>query len=168
MGLVRTIRNPFWHRCRDCCNGKRQVQNSPDLAVHPANGNRSKGTRVAQRGPAMKRLAIRGLSLGSLALLLACTGCHRRIGEPDDKNELMRPDEVVAFVYMQEIPASVQSTINSINSELRKSDKQSQKKSKESVAAGTVVSSRRKPSARVTQNDTKSWKGGSAPPPAYA
>jgi integrase len=71
-------------------------------------------------------------------------------------------------VYMQEIPASVQSTINSINSELRKSDTQSRKKSKESAAAGTVVSSRRKPSARVTQNDTKSWKGGSAPLPAYA
>jgi integrase len=30
-------------------------------------------------------------------------------------------------VYMQEIPASVQSTINSINSELRKSDKKSRK-----------------------------------------
>jgi integrase len=71
-------------------------------------------------------------------------------------------------VYMQEIPTSVQSTINSINSELRKSDKQSRKKSRESAAAGTVVSSRRKPSARVTQNDTKSWKGGSAPLPAYA
>jgi len=55
----------------------------------------------------MKRLAIRGLSLGSLALLLACTGCHRRIGEPDDKNELMRPDEVVAFdrLYSQNCSA---------------------------------------------------------------
>jgi integrase len=71
-------------------------------------------------------------------------------------------------VYMQEIPASVQSTINSINSELRKSDAKTRKKSKESAPAGTVVSSRRKPSARVTQNDTKSWKGGSAPLPAYA
>src|ERR1700723_2799581 len=65
-------------------------------------------------------------------------------------------------VYMQEISASVQSTINSINSELRKSDKHSRKKSKESASAGTDVSSRRKPSARVTQNDTESWKGGSA------
>ena len=71
-------------------------------------------------------------------------------------------------VYMQEIPASVQSTINSINSELRKSDKQSRKKSKEAAPAGAVVSSRRKPSAHVTQNDTKSWKGGGAPLPAYA
>jgi len=71
-------------------------------------------------------------------------------------------------VYMQEIPASVQSTINSINSELRKSDVPSRKKSKEPAPAGAVVSSRRKPSARVTQNDTKSWKGGSAPLPAYA
>ena len=55
-------------------------------------------------------------------------------------------------VYMQEIPASVQSTINSINSELRKSDKQSRTKSKEPAPAGAVVSSRRKPSARVTQS----------------
>jgi integrase len=71
-------------------------------------------------------------------------------------------------VYMQEIPASVQSTINSINSELRKSDARSRKKSKESASTGAVVSSRRRPSARVTQNDTKSSKGGSAPLPAYA
>jgi integrase len=71
-------------------------------------------------------------------------------------------------VYMQEIPASVQSTINSINSELRKSDAPSRKKSKQSASTGVVVRSRRKPSARVTQNDTKSWKGGSAPLPAYA
>jgi hypothetical protein len=61
-------------------------------------------------------------------------------------------------VYMQEIPASVQSTINSINSELRKSDVPNRKKLKEPAPAGAVVSSRRKASARVTQNDTKSWK----------
>jgi len=71
-------------------------------------------------------------------------------------------------VYMQEIPASVQSTINSINAELRKSDRQSRKKSNESASTGAVVRSRRKPSARVTPNDTKSWKGGSGPLPAYA
>src|SRR5580658_4372859 len=63
-------------------------------------------------------------------------------------------------VYMQEIPASVQSTINSINSELRKSN--------ESASTGSVVRSRRKPSARVTPNDTKSPKGGSVQLPAYA
>jgi integrase len=71
-------------------------------------------------------------------------------------------------VYMQEIPASVQSTINSINSELRKSDAKTRKKSKESAPTGAVVSSRRKPSTRVTQNDTKSWEGGSKHLPAYA
>ena len=71
-------------------------------------------------------------------------------------------------VYMQEIPASVQSTINSINSELRKSETRGRKTPKKSGATGTVVSSRRRPSARVTQNDTKSWKGGGAPLPAYA
>ena len=63
-------------------------------------------------------------------------------------------------VYMQEIPASVQSTINSINSELRKSDIAGRKKSKESAATGSVVRSRRKPSARVTPNDTKLRKEG--------
>src|SRR5580692_4866137 len=62
-------------------------------------------------------------------------------------------------VYMQEIPASVQSTINSINSELRKPETRSRKTPKKSGATGAVVSSRRKPSARVTQHDTKSWKG---------
>lgn len=71
-------------------------------------------------------------------------------------------------VYMQEIPASVQSTINSINSELRKSDAKTRKKSKESAPAGAVVSSRRKGSTRVTQNDTKSREGGSEHLPAYA
>jgi integrase len=71
-------------------------------------------------------------------------------------------------VYMQEIPASVQSTINSIKSELRKSETRTRKTPKKSGAAGAVVRSRRKPFARVTQNDTKSWKGGSAPLPAYA
>jgi len=76
--------------------------------------------------------------------------------------------DTTSDVYMQEIPASVQSTINSINSELRKSDVRSRKKSKESASTGAIVSTRRRPSARVTQNDTKSWKGGSAPLPAYA
>jgi integrase len=71
-------------------------------------------------------------------------------------------------VYMQEIPASVQSTINSINSELRKSNEAGRKKSNESASTGSVVRSRRKPSARVTPNDTKSPKGGSATLPAYA
>jgi hypothetical protein len=71
-------------------------------------------------------------------------------------------------VYMQEIPASVQSTINSINSELRKSNARRRKMSKGAEPTGAVVSSRRKASARVTQNDTKSWEGGSAQLPAYA
>jgi integrase len=68
-------------------------------------------------------------------------------------------------VYMQEIPASVQSTINS---ELRKSDLRSRKKSNAAVPTGAVVRSRRKPSSRVTPNDTKSLRGGSAQLPAYA
>jgi integrase len=71
-------------------------------------------------------------------------------------------------VYMQEIPESVQLTINSINSELRKSGSKSRKSTKNSAATGTVVRSRRKPSARLTPNDTKQQRGGSAPLPAYA
>jgi hypothetical protein len=71
-------------------------------------------------------------------------------------------------VYMQEIPASVQSTINSINSELRKSNVPGRKKSNESASTGSVVRSRRKPSARVTPNDTTSPKGVSVQLPAYA
>src|SRR6202789_4506417 len=53
-------------------------------------------------------------------------------------------------VYMQEIPASVQSTINSINSELRKSDGRNRRKPQKSVRTDAVGISRRKPSARVT------------------
>jgi cytochrome c oxidase cbb3-type subunit III len=55
----------------------------------------------------MKGFATIGLSLSSLALFVACSGCHLRIGEPDDKNELMRPDEVVAFdrLYSQNCSA---------------------------------------------------------------
>lgn len=71
-------------------------------------------------------------------------------------------------VYMQEIPASVQSTIDSIHSELTNAKTRNRKTSKQSSSTGAAVSSRRKNSTRVTQNDTKSWKGGSAPLPAYA
>jgi integrase len=68
-------------------------------------------------------------------------------------------------VYMQEIPESVQSTINSINEELRGTVGLKRKKP---ANAGGVVQGRRKPSTRVTQNDTKSLRGGSERLPAYA
>jgi integrase len=71
-------------------------------------------------------------------------------------------------VYMQEIPASVQSTINSINLELRKSDERNRRKPQNTVRAGTAGINRRKPFSRVTPNDTKSLRGGSAQLPAYA
>ena len=71
-------------------------------------------------------------------------------------------------VYMQEIPESVQSTINSINLELRKSSAESPETPKKAASTGLVVRSRRKPSASVTQDDTKSWEGGSASLPACA
>lgn len=75
-------------------------------------------------------------------------------------------------VYMQEIPASVQSTINSINRELRKSGGAHRASRKQTVTTGTVVSSTRqsaqKVSAPLTQNDTKSLIGGSQPLPASA
>jgi cytochrome c oxidase cbb3-type subunit 3 len=37
------------------------------------------------------------LPLISLVLLASCTGCHGRVGEPKDQDELMRPEEVVSF-----------------------------------------------------------------------
>jgi integrase len=54
-------------------------------------------------------------------------------------------------VYMQEIPASVQSTINSINSELRKSDAKIRKKSKD----GSSRSSRQRSTQAFNVRDTK-------------
>ena len=54
-------------------------------------------------------------------------------------------------VYMQEIPESVQSTINFINSELRKSKAAVRKSPRKSASIGIVVASRRKSSVLVTQ-----------------
>lgn len=68
-------------------------------------------------------------------------------------------------VYMQEIPASVQSTINS---ELRKSDGQNRKKPRKLVSTGAVGKSRRKAPKNLTPNDTKALRGGSSQLPAYA
>lgn len=52
-------------------------------------------------------------------------------------------------VYLQEIPEGVQTTINSINSEPRKSQARKRKLSKDSAS---VDNSRRRSSARVTQS----------------
>jgi len=68
-------------------------------------------------------------------------------------------------VYMQEIPESVQSTINSINKELRGG---AGSKGKKPARTGAGVRGRRMASQRVTQNDTKSLRGGSERLPAYA
>jgi len=62
-------------------------------------------------------------------------------------------------VYMQEIPESVQSTINSINEELRGTAGSKRKKSARTGAVGT---SRRTRSSRLTPNDTKPLRGGSS------
>jgi mono/diheme cytochrome c family protein len=47
------------------------------------------------------------LSLICLGLATSCTGCHRRIGEPDDQEELIRPENVVSFdrLYKQNCSA---------------------------------------------------------------
>ena len=47
------------------------------------------------------------LSIISLLLLMSSVGCHRRIGPPDDEEELMRPEEVVSFdrLYKQNCSA---------------------------------------------------------------
>ncbi len=69
-------------------------------------------------------------------------------------------------VYMQAIPASVQSTINSINRELRGLGTSSRKKS---VSTGNVDERRHKSAKRVpsslTQDDTKSLGEGGCPLP---
>ena len=68
-------------------------------------------------------------------------------------------------VYMQEIPASVRSTINSINRELRGSAGKSPKKS---AQTGRVVVGRRKSIQRLTPNDTKRPGEGVSPLPVSA
>jgi integrase len=68
-------------------------------------------------------------------------------------------------VYMQEIPESVQSTINSINEELRGTVGLQRKKP---VRTGAVGASRQTRSSRLTPNDTKTLRGGRSQLPAYA
>lgn len=47
------------------------------------------------------------LSLVSLTLVMSSMGCHRRIGPPNDQEELMRPEDVVSFdrLYKQNCSA---------------------------------------------------------------
>src|SRR5258708_13441828 len=47
------------------------------------------------------------LPLISLTLLMTSVGCHRRIGPPNDQEELMRPEDVVSFdrLYKQNCSA---------------------------------------------------------------
>ena len=47
------------------------------------------------------------LSFISLILVMSSVGCHRRIGPPNDQEELMRPEEVVSFdrLYKQNCSA---------------------------------------------------------------
>ena len=71
-------------------------------------------------------------------------------------------------VYMQEIPESVQSTINSINRELRKTSPRSRSSRSKTAATGTVETSRRTHSASLTPNDTKRVREGASPLPASA
>jgi integrase len=67
-------------------------------------------------------------------------------------------------VYMQEIPASVQSTINSINRELRGAVASNRKSRKKPASTGSAAINRRD---SLTQNDTKSViEGGSLLPAA--
>src|SRR5580704_7898468 len=55
-------------------------------------------------------MKIRGnpvLSFISIALVMSGLGCHRRIGPPNDQEELMRPEDVVSFdrLYQQNCSA---------------------------------------------------------------
>lgn len=45
----------------------------------------------------MKTRANAMLSFLSLTLVMSSAGCHRTIGPPDDRDELMRPENVVSF-----------------------------------------------------------------------
>src|ERR1700757_1378672 len=47
------------------------------------------------------------LSFISLILVMSSVGCHRRIGPPNDQEELMRPEKVVSFdrLYKQNCSA---------------------------------------------------------------
>src|ERR1700749_1210674 len=40
------------------------------------------------------------LSLISLALVMSSLGCHRKIGPPNDQEELMRPENVASFDHL--------------------------------------------------------------------
>ena len=55
----------------------------------------------------MKFTARTILSLGSLALLVGSLGCNRKVGPPDDQEDLMRPENVVSFdrLYKQNCSA---------------------------------------------------------------
>src|SRR6201995_6034489 len=55
----------------------------------------------------MKRRGNAILSLISLTLVISRMGCHRRIGPPNDPEELMRPEQVVSFdrLYKQNCSA---------------------------------------------------------------
>src|ERR1700749_3795167 len=55
----------------------------------------------------MKRRGNAILSFISLTLVISSLGCHRRIGPPNDQEELMRPEEVVSFdrLYKQNCSA---------------------------------------------------------------
>ena len=55
----------------------------------------------------MKFTARTILSLGSLALLVGSLGCNRKVGPPDDQEELLRPENVVSFdrLYKQNCSA---------------------------------------------------------------
>jgi len=55
----------------------------------------------------MKRKGNAILSFISLILVMSSLGCHRRIGPPNDQEELMRPEDVVSFdrLYKQNCSA---------------------------------------------------------------
>ena len=55
----------------------------------------------------MKFTARTMLSLVPLALLVGSLGCNRKIGPPDDQDDLMRPENVASFdrLYKQNCSA---------------------------------------------------------------
>jgi len=86
----------------------------------------------------MTRLLI-GLTGGLYRFDLDAGGSQKK-GTIKDVQGVMRHSRTATTtdVYMQEIPASVQSTINSINLELRKSDERNWRKPQNTMRAGAA------------------------------
>jgi len=107
VGLVRSLRDTLRHRSRRRRYEIGKNQNSSNLAVHSSYGNRSQRVRRPEGRWAMKFTAKTILTIVALASVVGCLGCDRKIGPPNDQEELMRPENVTSFdrLYKQNCSA---------------------------------------------------------------